>query len=488
LITHAGFVTALGNWAAGDGPAYRRLADSLKQAIERGEVAAGARLPAERELSRLLSLSRTTVVAAYELLRDERLVESRQGSGTRVRGGQMRAGPFREDPAGSFRRHPVYRGLIEGSGGTIEFLGAHLPACEGVLRDLSAADRAALAELAKGPGYVPLGLPELRRSIAGHMAGWGLPTSPDQVLVTSGAQQAIGLAASLFLERGDSVVVENPTYLGAIDIFAAQGARLVPVPVGEGGVNVEALRDAIARAKPRLIYLMPTYQNPTGAVLSERDRRRVARLTIDSGVPLVEDNTLADLSLGPAPPPPIAAFAGAAPVLTVGSMSKLFWGGLRVGWIRASEEVIARIAKLKIMADLGGSLVGQFAAVRLLGEASRVRQARRREIRERLERLTKLFGKHLPDWTWAPPAGGLSLWVKLPHGDANEFAQVALRHGVSVVPGPLTSPDGSCADRLRVPYVLEAGPMTEGVERLARAWAGYSATARRERESLGVLV
>jgi DNA-binding transcriptional MocR family regulator len=484
---HAGFVSALGNWAQGDGPAYRRLADSLKQAIERGEVAAGSRLPAERELSRLLSLSRTTVVAAYEILRDERLVESRQGSGTRVRGGEKRAGPFREDSAGSFRPSRLPR-LIEGSGGTIEFLGAHLPACDGVLHNLSAADRAALAELAKGPGYVPLGLPELRRSIAGHVAGWGLPTSPDQVLVTSGAQQAIGLAASLFLERGDSVVVENPTYLGAIDIFAAQGAHLVPVPVGEGGVNVEALRDAIARVKPRLIYLMPTYQNPTGAVLSERDRRRVARLAIDSGVPVIEDNTLADLSLGPAPPPPIAAFTGAAPVLTIGSMSKLFWGGLRVGWIRASEEVISRTAKLKIMADLGGSLLGQFAAVRLLGEASRVRQARRREIRERLDRLTKLFGKHLPDWSWAPPAGGLSLWVKLPHGDANEFAQVALRHGVSVVPGPLTSPDGSCADRLRVPYVLEAGPMTEGVERLARAWAAYSATSRRQRENLGVLV
>ena len=178
-------------------------------------------------------------------------------------------------------------------------------------------------------------------------------------------------------------------------------------------------------------------------------------------------------------------------MLTIGSMSKLFWGGLRVGWIRASEEILARIAKLKIMADLGGSLVGQLAAVRLLAEAPKVRQSRRREIRERLDRLTKLLGKLLPDWRWAPPAGGLSLWVQLPHGDASEFAQVALRHGVSVVPGPLASPDGSCADRLRLPYVLEAGPMTEGVERLARAWSAYSAhaaPARKVRSDLGVLV
>jgi DNA-binding transcriptional MocR family regulator len=380
-LNHTGFVTALGNWAEGEGPAYQRLADALKQSIARGELPPSSRLPAERALARLLSLSRTTVVAAYELLRDERLVESRQGSGTRVRAGDKRAGPFREDPAGSFRRHPVYRGLIEGSGGTIEFLGAHLPACDVVAGDLSSADRGELAELAKGPGYIPMGLPQLRKAIAGHVAGWGLPSSPDQVLVTSGAQQAIGLAASLFLERGDAVVIENPTYLGAIDIFAAQGARLVPVPVNEGGVNVEGLREAVAREKPRLIYLMPTYQNPTGAVMSERDRRRVARLAIESGVPLIEDNTLADLSLGSAPPPPIAAFAGAAPVLTIGSMSKLFWGGLRVGWIRTSEEVLARVAKLKIMADLGGSIVGQLTAVRLLGEASRVRRAGARSAR-----------------------------------------------------------------------------------------------------------
>src|SRR5262249_28859394 len=161
-----------------------------------------------------------------------------QGSGTRVVGGARRAGPFKEDAAGSFRRHPVYRRLIEGSGGTIEFLGAHLPACEELRRDPALPDKAAPAELAKSPGYKPMGLPALRRAIAAHVTGWGLPTSEAQVLVTSGAQQAIGLAAALFLDRGDPVLVENPTYLGAIDIFAAQGARLTPVPLASAGVDV----------------------------------------------------------------------------------------------------------------------------------------------------------------------------------------------------------------------------------------------------------
>ena len=139
------------------------------------------------------------------------------------------------------------------------------------------------------------------------------------------------------------------------------------------------------------------------------------------------------------------------------------------------------------MADLGGSLIGQLVAVRLLAEAERVKAIRRREMRERLDRLTKLLSRHLPDWSWDAPAGGLSLWVRLPQGDANSFAQAALRHGVAVVPGSLASPDGGCAEHLRLPYVLDAEPMREGVERLARAWEAYVGMSRRRRPA-GVLV
>jgi DNA-binding transcriptional MocR family regulator len=133
-------------------------------------------------------------------------------------------------------------------------------------------------------------------------------------------------------------------------------------------------------------------------------------------------------------------------------------------------------------------LLSQLPAVRLLEKADRVRDLRRRQMRERFERLTKLLERHLPEWTWVPPAGGLSLWVRLPRGDANALAQVALRHGVSVVPGSLASPDGGFSDHLRMPFVLEKAPMEEGIGRLARAWAAYSASARPERASLDVLV
>ena len=226
-----------------------------------------------------------------------------------------------------------------------------------------------------------------------------------------------------------------PTYLGSIDIFTGLGARLAAVPVGGDSAWLAALKGLVGRTAPRLIYLMPTFHNPTGAVMPDACRRALARFAREARVPILEDNTLADLSLSGKAPAPIAAFDAAAPVLTVGSLSKLFWGGLRIGWIRGSEELLARITRLKIMADLGGSLVGQLGAVRLMAEAERVKQVRRREMRERLDRLTRLLARSLPSWTWEAPAGGLSLWVKLPQGDANAFAQVALRHGVAVVPG-----------------------------------------------------
>lgn len=479
------FVHALGGWSQGSGPVYLRLANEARSAILRGDVPAGSRVPAERNLARLLAVSRTTVVSAYEILRQEGWLESRRGSGTRVRTGPRRAsGPAPEEPPPSFRRHPVYRSLIEGSGGTtIEFLGAHLPgtgAIPGELKTLSAG----LSRLARDHGYLPAGLPELRRAIAALLTARGLPAKADEILITSGAQQAIGLVASLFLQRGDAVALESPTYLGAMDICTNAGAHLVPLPVGDGGLRPEALREVVTRTSPRLVYLVPTFHNPTGALMPEATRREIARIADQTEVPIVEDDTLADLTLGADPPPPIAAFSRGGPVITVGSLSKVLWGGLRIGWIRAPEPILARLTRLKILTDLGCSVLSQLAAVELLGRLDAIRRERRREVRTKYRRLAALLGRYLPSWSWAPPEGGLSLWVRLPHGDATGFAQAALRHGVAVVPGPLASPDSGGADRLRLPFVHDSETMTEGVKRLARAWRAYAPERRAERTSL----
>lgn len=480
------FAKGLRNWRAGAGPAYRRLADAIRGTIESGQVPEGARLPAERTLARLLSLSRTTVVGAYERLREGGWVESRQGSGTRARRPDSQTS--REPGSSAAGAGRVYRVLTEAQRGTIEFLGAYLPGPSALDERLLSAGRDAVQSWAREPGYFPLGLPELRRQIARHLTRSGLATTEEQVLVTSGAQQAIGLAGALYVQRGDSVVVEDPTYVGAIDVFHSLGARLVSLPVGPQGVRVEEVRLAVERSASRLIYVMPTFQNPTGAVLPEKQRRQLARFSEELQVPILEDNTLADLWLEEAPPAPVAAFSARAPILTVGSLSKLFWGGLRIGWIRASEPIVARLAPLKSMADLGSSVLSQAAAIQLFQDVDRIRAVRRREIAERLERLAGELSGRLPSWSFQRPAGGLSLWVRLPHGSAAEFARIALRHGVSLLPGSVASPEGRFADCLRLPFVLEADKIQEGVERLARAWDAYAPPSNRERRRLGVLV
>ena len=481
------FLRSLGGWREGPGPAYVRLADAVRAAIEAGDVPPGGKIPAERPLARLLAVSRTTVVTAYEKLRNEGWLESRQGSGTRARRPGS-ASPALAHEGGAAAAHRIYRVLAEPHAGMVEFLAAHLPGAGILTEVLARAAPQSAKDWAREPGYYPLGLPELRRVVARHLTRLGLPSTDEQVLITSGAQQAIALAASLLLKRGDAVILEDPTYLGAVDVFQSLGARLLPVRIGKDGIDFALLIDAMRQASPRLVYLMPTYQNPTGVVMPERQRRQLARVSEQLQIPVLEDNTLAELSLSGEPPPPVAAFSAKAPILTVGSLSKLFWGGLRVGWIRAAEPIVARLAPVKTMSDLGSSVLSQTAALTLLKDVDRIRTMRRRECRERKEELAAELKAKLPAWTWDPPAGGLSLWVKLPSGTAPEFARVAHRHGVSVLPGNFASPEGRFADRLRIPFVLESDAMKEGIARLARAWAEYAPASRAVKKRVGVLV
>ncbi len=478
-------------WTPGRGPLYRSLASALREAIQRGQFASGTRLPSERQLAQRLRISRTTVVAAYDVLREEDLVERRQGSGTHVR---YRAQPSPASPTSgatySLTRNTLFRRLTDGPDETIDLVAAYLVSPRGLPRAMLEGLEREVVEMSEGPGYAPLGHAPLRRAIASHMSRFGLPTQPDEVLVTSGAQQAIHLAGMLILQHGDTVVVENPTYPGALDAFTTAGARLAWVNTGRTGADVEAIDALAVRLNPRLVYVISTFQNPVGSVMPPRQRRRLAQLSEDRQLPIIDDQCLAALGLGQdEPPPPIATFGSAdAQVLTVDSISKLGWGGLRVGWVRAAEPIVARLARLKAVTDLGGSLPGQAIARRLLESFDELRADRRALLQERFELVSGWLGKLLPTWSWERPQGGLCLWVRLPSGTAAEFAQVALRHGVSVVPGPVASPDGSFADYLRLPFGHQPAALEEGLRRLATAWAAYEPGQGPRGQSLEVIV
>jgi DNA-binding transcriptional MocR family regulator len=382
MVTAAGLVELIGSWADGADPLNEQLADALTRAIEVGLLPPGTRLPAERELARELALSRTTIVAAYDRLRLAGLAKSRQGSGTRV--AARRPGLFEvtPTPAGETDTEvPVRIAEADGWAAGLTAAAEHpdaiqltigaLPAGPAVGACVETALREDVPELLGEMGYDPFGLPRLRVAIAAYLERLGVPTHPDQILVTNGAQQAVHLVAAHIGGPGSAVVLENPTYIGAIDAFRTTGNRLMPMPVDADGPRVEVAALLAANAPVRLAYVVPTYHNPTGATMPEARRRALATAAAEGGFHIVEDLT-PDTSLGTDGPPPIAAFDPGDRVITIGSLSKLAWGGLRIGWIRAPRSDIDRLVAGKIVADHATSLITQAIAARVFDRIDEV--------------------------------------------------------------------------------------------------------------------
>ena len=374
----ATLVRQLGLWSSGRGPLQQKLARALMDVIRHGDVAPGLRLPSERALAGALQISRTTVVAAYDALREHGWLDSRAGSGTWVCRRSSVVSAARSSAQESALAASPLLGLLDqrGDEDVVELaLGTPLP-----LEELPA-ERFTLpgdehAALLRDRGYYPFGLPALRQAIAAEFCRSGLPTDREQVLVTNGAQHAFMLCAMLSLQRGDTALLEDPTYFGAIDACRAIGARIATVPVGPGGATPAAIRGRMTAAGARLIYLTTTFQNPTGTVMPIQARKDLARMVSEFGVTVVDDRTMADLILEGSPPPPLAAFAPDQPILTIGSLSKLVWPGLRVGWIRAPEPIVQRLARLKSAMDLGSPITTQAVAARLVGALDEVRGLR----------------------------------------------------------------------------------------------------------------
>ncbi len=506
----------LGDWSTGADPLNEQLAAAVARAIELGDLPAGTRLPAERELATVLGLSRTTIVAAYDRLRTAGLVRSRQGSGTRVMTrrpglsvtyldddaidagmGASFTAAFGPGGPGASTTSGRGRAADRSSAAALDTVGllvpeiedsvrltiGALPAAPAVASAVAAAVRDDLPALLATDGYDPFGLPMLRERIAAHLGNLGIPTDLDQILVTSGAQQALDLIATRLAGPDVTVAVENPTYIGAIDAFRAAGSRLLSLPTDEDGARPEVLSLLAAGGSIRMAYVIPTFHNPTGAVMPESRRRDLVQRARQEGFQVVEDLT-PDAALGRDMPPPLAALDPSGTVLTVGSLSKIAWGGLRVGWVRGSRSDIERLIAGKVVSDHGTSVITQAVAAHVFDRLTEAADDSLRRAGEQRELLLQLLRDHLPDWEWTAPRGGLSLWVRLPGADAVAFSRLAGQYGVVVRPGHLASPDGGFRDHIRIAYGATPDRLIEGVLRLAQAWAAYSPAARRGRPSL----
>jgi DNA-binding transcriptional MocR family regulator len=437
-------------------PRYAALAERVKMLVADGRIAVGIRLPAERELADAVALSRATVTAAYRRLREDGWACARQGAGTWT---ALPSG----SPPGAWVPVPAAPGVLDL---------AH--AAPSAPPEIVTAFSAALDELPRllpGHGYHPAGLPELRARIAERYTRRGLPTSSEQILVTGGALHAIAVALEVLVDRGDRVLVEHPSYPNALDAISTRGARTVPVAIdAERPDEVAAdVACAVRQTDPRLAYLVPDFQNPTGLHLDEHQRRRLAAELHRAGTVALVDETLAELALDPAvaAAPPYAAVARPDRAVTVGTLSKSVWGGLRVGWLRAEADMVQRLTAVAVRTRLSEPVLEQLAACHLLDRADDMLGPYRVRLRTQRDALVRALGHRLPDWRVPVPRGGLVLWCALPAPVSNALVGAAQQRGLRLAAGPRFGTGHAFADRLRLPYTQPVDVLEHAVDVLA---------------------
>ncbi|MBF5003339.1 aminotransferase-like domain-containing protein [Diaphorobacter caeni] len=460
-------------WQAGGPSGERRslaerLCLALGKLIAARELPVGALMPSERTLAEALVVSRGTVVAAYVLLRDARFVSSQQGSGYRIIASSNSPGEVHNRLVGEVVATPQD---IDMSSGALQ----SSPTLVDLLSGLQGAD---LASMVTGLGYDAYGLPQLRSAVARYYTDLGLATGSDQILITSGAQQAVWLLANALVDSSDLVLVEDPSYRGSMEAFRRRNARLAATPVTSGGFDWQALERHL-RQHPTLFYLFADGQNPTGRSLDQAARERLAALLARYPTFIVEDGSQCELGLqSDVPPQPLAALCDPERVATIGTLSKLFWGGLRVGWIRASTAVTARLASMKAVNDLGSSRFDQRIAVELFERLPEARVWRHGEIRNALRAAERIVREHGgADWQWHAPDGGTAMWIRIPGAHAVALCQAAARQGLLISSGPAYSVTEGFGDCIRLPFVRPESMLVYTVELIAGLLARQSAVA-----------
>jgi len=442
-------------WRRG-GTAAHGLADALRSLVVDGRVPVRTRVPSERALAPELGVSRGTVSRAYDRLREDGFLVSARGAGSWL------TLPGSAGPA----PHP--RPLDAGDTSAIDLSIAALPAPEPLLSEAAARAATALGRHAAAHGYAPAGLPELREAVAERFRARGLPTTAEQILVTAGAQQALQLLLALVATPGERALVDAPAFPRTLSALRTARLRAVAVPLGREGWDVEAWAGALRDSAPRLAVVVPDYQNPTGLTLDVDGRAALADACARTGALLAADETTAELRLdGPPAPPPLAAFDPSAGVVTIGSMSKSAWGGLRLGWLRAAPSLIRELAAMRADHDLASPVLEQLLGVELLQRWDDVLASRRALLAPRRDALLAALAEHAPSWRVRRPHGGLSAWVRLPEPIATRLAAAAERAGVIVAPGPAFSVDGTFERHLRIPFTAPEATLASAVETLA---------------------
>lgn len=474
-------------------PLYRQISQRLREAILSGELLEGTRLPPERLLAQDLGVNRTTVMHAYNDLSDEGLIEGHVGSGTVVKRGY-----FRLEDDYSDQSTPSWLLGLSANGDAL--LGSDIQ----TLNEISSMEelKQEMISLAQGTppadmlpvelirlmienglsqdrqsalGYCPVeGLQSLRRSLAQRMRKRGVIVDIQNILILSGSTQGLGLIGRFLLTAGDEVVVEVPTYLGAIQTFRALGAHIIGIPTDNEGMRVDMLEAILARRQPRFIYIMPTFQNPTGSLMTPERRRRLLLLAKRYQIPIIEDDPYGELYFGDQAPMPLKAQDTNGNVLYLGTFSKILAPGLRVAWLAAPELVIERLGLYKQTFDLNTNALGQWTIAEMIRcgmldeHLARVRLCYAQKLRLMLEAIEMYWPA---DVRVSLPGGGMYLWCRLPGNmRARTLLHEAAYERVTFVCGELFHVDGGGHYSIRLSFASpEDKHITEGIRRIGVA-------------------
>lgn len=448
----------LAGWSErGSGSLPRRLASALRTLLDAGLLAPGTRLPPERRLAEMLSVSRGTITTALDELRAEGRIESRTGRGSEVVGrGSLPEVPHRISAHFLDTATAINLSTANPPDAT------HLPAFSITPQDLTAEG--------EGHGLAPQGLPSLMVALAEEAARSGLMVSPDQVHITNGSHHAFALVAEALVAPGDPVMIEDPSYPGAFDVIDHVGGRAVGVPRPPDGVDPHQLDALLAEHRPTLVYLQSGIHNPLGRAPAKGRWRAIAAVLDAHGATVVEDRALVPMTEPDERPAPLGSLCRAATVVTLGSVGKVAWGGLRIGWLIGPPPLVDRTVKLRTVTDLGTSIPSQIITRRLLPHMDDLAAARRSTLRASARAAIERLVVEVPEWEVEVPRGGSALWARLPRPDSMPVVQAARRHGVLVAPGSVARVGGGADPHLRICVDRPLPVVDEGLTRLFRAW------------------
>jgi len=459
----------LGEWRNGAGSLAERLAAGVEQAIERGELLEHWRLPSERDLARELGISRSTTVRSMELLAERGTVQRVHGSGTFIAGNRY--------PSRTSALPPSLRLKYQlGSNTDPGMIAATVPSPSDLPPEALTLSVGELFEASPGgerpgSGYNLAGLADTRRRIAAMLTAQGLPSAAENLIITTGATQSLSLVFEQTLMPGDLVVVESPSYPTTLDMLRRLGAQIVSVRTGDGSVDSDGLARVALKARAKMVVVTTTCNVATGLSADRAMRNALVGLA-QAGVTVVDDLTLADYH--PAPQPDaLAAMNDHRNIVSVGSFNKIYWGGLRIGWLRSHPSPVQTFIRAKSKTDAGSSVPSQIILSKLLPYHDQIAATRRAQVAARAHDAARYLEAELPDWVIEGAGQGPSMWVRLPVRDSAEFVTFAHARGTSIGYGGMYRSDGRASQHVRLTLTSGDDQVAAGLSNLRDAWEAF---------------